>query len=82
MDPFEPALFLFCDSRADRIKSLMWDNDGFVLLYKRLDNGRYKWPRTENELKPRSWQQFLWLMEGLQVEQKLVIRPVPNGQFL
>ena len=36
MDPRRSAIFLFCGRRADRIKILMWEADGFVLLYKRL----------------------------------------------
>ena len=36
MDPRSRAIFLFCGRRADRLKILMWEQDGFVLLYKRL----------------------------------------------
>ena len=39
LDPFSKALFLFCGRRRDRIKGLLWEGDGFLLLYKRLDNG-------------------------------------------
>ena len=39
LDPFSKALFLFCGRRCDRIKGLLWEGDGFLLLYKRLDNG-------------------------------------------
>ena len=39
LDPFRPSLFLFCGRRRDRIKCLLWEGDGFVLLYKRLENG-------------------------------------------
>jgi transposase len=81
MDPYEPALFLFCGRRSDRIKALMWEKDGFVLLYKRLENGKFQWPRTEDELQPITWQQFRWLMEGLQVEQKHSIKPAQKGAF-
>lgn len=36
MDPFQPSLFLFCGRRRDRFKALLWQGDGFLLLYKRL----------------------------------------------
>ena len=42
IDPYSSSLFLFCGKRCDRLKALLWEPDGFVLLYKRLDNGRYQ----------------------------------------
>ena len=81
LDPFQPALFLFCGHRCDRLKALLWEGDGFVLLYKRLETGKFQWPRTANQCRPVSWQEFRWLMEGLQIEQKTVIKPVSPGQF-
>ena len=76
MNPQTSTLFLFCGRRSDRIKALFWDEDGYLLLYKRLEDGRYQWPRTETELKELTFQQFRWLMEGLNIYQKKVIRPV------
>ena len=69
LDPFSNSLFLFCGRQHDRMKALLWEGNGFVLLYKRLENGRFQWPKTENEVKDITRQQFRWLMEGLNIEQ-------------
>lgn len=75
MDPRRSALYLFCGKRCDRIKLLMYERDGFVLLYKRLEaDGRYRWPRDKSEVKPISWQQFDWLLTGLEIEQPKAIK--------
>lgn len=71
----ENALYLFCGRRCDRIKAIIHEPDGYVLLYKRLDvtNGRYRWPRDKSEVKPITWKQFDWLMSGLDIEQPKAI---------
>ena len=76
INPQTNALFIFCGRRSDRIKALYWDTDGYILLYKRLEGGQYQWPRTTEELKELTPQQFRWLMEGLSIYQKKVIQPV------
>lgn len=75
MDPLQNCLFLFCGKRRDRIKGLLWQKDGFLLLYKRLDNGKFQWPRNNKELKEITQQQYRWLLEGLKIEQPNVIKP-------
>ncbi len=53
MDPKRSALYLFCGRRCDKQKTLLWESDGFVLLYKRLAvEGRYRWPRDKSEVRP------------------------------
>ena len=43
MDPRRSALYLFCGKRCDRIKALLWESDGIVLLYKRMKfQGRFR----------------------------------------
>jgi transposase len=79
LDPRQQAVFLFCGKRSDRFKALFWDGDGFVLLYKRLENGKYKWPRDSDEARQITPQEFRWLMEGLSIEQKTAIRPAKTG---
>ena len=65
-NPFEKGtLFLFCGRRNDRIKGLLWQGTGFLLLYKRLEDGRLSWPRTTEEAAELTEEQFNYLMLGL-----------------
>ena len=74
VDVFGKGVFLFCGRRCDRIKGLVWEGDGFLLLYKRLDNGKFQWPRNETEARLLTEQQTRWLLEGLKIEQPKAIR--------
>ena len=78
----EDSLFLFCGRRTDRIKALYYSGDGYVLLYKRLNNGAFQWPRTVAELRLLDARSFRWLMEGLQVDQpKAIQKSKPKDLF-
>ena len=59
---------MFCGRQPTKIKCLVWEGDGFLLLYKRLQDGRYQWPRTTQEVREMSQEQFDWLMAGLPID--------------
>ncbi len=81
MDPYANAIYLFCGRKNNTLKALYFDRDGFCLLQKRLDNGRFQWPRNPSEVKSLTRQEFRWLMEGLSIEQPKAIRPISRKQF-
>ena len=72
------TLFLFCGKRSDRIKGLLWEGDGFLLLYKRLDNGAFNWPRTESAALEITPEQYRMLMKGFAVIAKRPIEEMEN----
>lgn len=76
MDPYANALYLFCGRRCDRIKAILTEPDGMVLIYKRLTvtQGRYRWPRDKSEVRNLTWREFDWLMSGIDIEQPKAIR--------
>ena len=76
LNPFDNSLFLFCGRRGDRLKSIHWEQDGFVLMYKRLEGGRFQWPRSKEEVRDITWQEFRWLMEGLSIDQPKALKKV------
>ena len=76
LDLYSNSLFLFCGRKNDRIKALYWDGDGFLLMYKRLEDGRFRSPRKQKEVKDLTHQQLRWLLEGLEIDQPKVIKKV------
>src|SRR5699024_4975099 len=51
MNLYNDSIFLFCGRRNDRFKALYWDGEGFIILYKRFENGNLNWPNTSEEVK-------------------------------
>ncbi|OUO80971.1 hypothetical protein B5F52_13995 [Flavonifractor plautii] len=47
-----------------------------MLLYKRLEEGNFHWPRSGDEVRQLTWQQYCWLVEGLQIDQPKSLKEV------
>ena len=78
-DPLSGHLFLFRSRRAERLKVLTWDRDGYVLWYKRLEQGVFKLPRLSTgtrsvELRPS---ELAMILDGIDMTK---LKRVPRYQ--
>src|ERR1700747_2146687 len=64
-DPFSGTIFIFRSKRADRLKILAWDESGLMLLWKRLEQGAFRWPPITDGVMRLSASQLAALMDGL-----------------
>lgn len=72
LDPFNGALFVFCNKNRDRIKILEWDGDGFWLYLKRLEKGHFRWLKSdETSIVNLSGEELAILLGGNRVELKI-----------
>jgi len=72
LDPFDDALFVFCNRNRDRVKILEWDGDGFWLYFKRLEKGHFRWPAVgDSATMTLTGEELGILLGGARVELKL-----------
>ncbi|WGF90893.1 IS66 family insertion sequence element accessory protein TnpB [Marinivivus vitaminiproducens] len=64
-DPFSGTVLVFRAKRADRVKIVAWDGSGLVMLWKRLDDGAFKWPPVTDGVMRLTSAQLSALVEGL-----------------
>ncbi|MBB5503725.1 IS66 family insertion sequence element accessory protein TnpB [Paraburkholderia sp. MM5384-R2] len=64
LDPSARAVYVFRNRRADRLKLLLWERNGFWLMLRRLEADCFAWPRSEPVLE-LSVEQLHWLLEGI-----------------
>jgi transposase len=64
-DPFSGHVFVFRGRRGDLIKVLWWSGDGLCLFAKRLERGRFVWPRTREGVAHLTAAQLSMLLEGI-----------------
>jgi transposase len=64
-DPFSGHLFLFRNKRGDRLKALHWDRDGYVIWYKRLEQGTFRFPAAPGAVHEISAADLALILEGI-----------------
>jgi transposase len=64
-DPYSGHVFAFRGRRGDRLKLLWWDGDGLCLFAKRLERGKFVWPRASSGVVALSPAQLAMLIEGI-----------------
>jgi len=66
-NPFTGALYAFTNKHRNKIKCLMWEDNGFVLYYKALAEEKFKWPKASDELMSLTGEQINWLLDGYDI---------------
>lgn len=68
-DPLSGDLFAFLNKRRDRLKLLVWEGDGWMILYKRLESGRFGPPASQDDSITLSSAQLALLLGGIDLTQ-------------
>ena len=71
-DPLSPALFVFRNRRADQIRILWWDRNGFALWMKRLERGTFKFPAYDGAKRTITAAELAALIEGAVIVRRAV----------
>ncbi len=79
LDPFSGGIFIFRAKRTDRLKIVVWDGTGLVLVYKRIEGTGFIWPKISNGTVSITRSQLEALFEGLdwtKVRSRMQKRPM------
>ena len=79
--PTSGQIFLFRNRTSNKIKILWWDRNGFWLCYKRLEKGKFKFPRVTDVTLEMSKEQLQWLLSGLDFQKYSELPKVTATNF-
>ncbi len=65
LNPLKAGYFVFCNKTRNLLKILYWDNTGFALWYKRLEEDKFPWPEKAGDVKELNAEQIVWLLSGI-----------------
>ena len=64
-EPLDGTLFVFSNRRRTGLKMLVWTHGGFLLLYKKLEKGRFRWPPLQADRGTVTPAELAAVMEGI-----------------
>ena len=65
--PLDETLFVFSSRYRRGVKMLVWTHGGFLMLYKRLERGRFRWPKLEGDRGTLTPAELAALLEGIDI---------------
>jgi len=77
-DPFSGAVLVFRSRQADRVKILVWDGSGLVLVWKRLEGGAFRWPPVVDGVLRLTAVEFAALFDGIDWRRVQATREIPK----
>ncbi len=77
-DPFSGAVLVFRSGRADRVKILVWDGSGLVLIWKQLEGRAFRWPPVVDGAVRLSAVEFAALFDGIDWRRVQAVRQIPK----
>ncbi len=77
-DPFSGAVLVFRSRRADRVKILVWDGSGLVLVWKQLEGGAFRWPPVVDGVLRLTAVEFAALFDGIDWRRVQATREIPT----
>jgi transposase len=77
-DPFSGAVLVFRSRRADRIKILLWDGSGLVLVWKQLEASAFRWPAIVDGVVRLTPVEFAALFDGIDWRRVQTLREIPT----
>lgn len=77
-DPFSGAVLVFRSRRADRVKILVWDGSGLVLVWKQLEGGTFRWPAVVDGVLRLTPVEFAALFDGIDWRRVQTLREIPK----
>ena len=77
-DPFSGAVLVFRSRRADRVKVLVWDGSGLVLVWKQLEAAAFRWPAIVDSVVRLTPLEFAALFDGIDWRRVQSAREIPT----